>query len=382
MIQKQWLKALLPHVIAILIFLSVAVIYCRSAFQGKVLVQEDVSQWKAMAQNSFQYKDEHGHFPLWSEGMFSGMPAYQIAMDGRVISPQYYFYDVLTLWLKKPPASFFFLACVCFYFLTQVLRVSPYVGTAAALAYAYATYNAVIVAVGHDTKMQAIALLPAFIGSLILIYEKKYWRGAALTGLSTALFVSAQHPQIVYYGLIIAVFMTAGYAIRWVRQKDFRHLLIAGVLVFSCGVVGVLCNAMISFTTYDYAKATIRGGSELAVAGGCARYGTGLASQDYAFSYSMYKSEPFYAAGSEDVRWQRQVPLNCPKINQRRSRPCRICPRSWDNTCSNISLTIGEGSGKQREGRLMRGRSSFFLRWRASLCWTTNINGGYWAPVR
>ena len=290
MMQKQWSKSLLPHVIAILIFLLVAVIYCRPAYQNKVLVQEDVSQWKAMAQNSFQYKDEHGHFPLWSEGMFSGMPAYQIAMDAPVISLPYYLYDVFTLWLKKP-ASFFFLACICFYFLTQVLRVSPFVGMATALTYAYATYNAVIVAVGHDTKMQAIALLPAFIGSLILIYEKRYWWGAALTGLSTALFVAAQHPQIVYYGLIIAVFMTAGYAIRWIRQKDFRHLVIAAVLAVTCGAVGVLCNAVLSFTTYDYAKATIRGGSELAVSGG-RETRTGL-SQDYAFSYSMYKSEPF-----------------------------------------------------------------------------------------
>ncbi|MFX8887295.1 hypothetical protein ABTM83_19745, partial [Acinetobacter baumannii] len=45
--------------------------------------QQDVTQWKGMAQNSFQYKEKHGHFPLWTNGMFSGMPAYQIAMDGN-----------------------------------------------------------------------------------------------------------------------------------------------------------------------------------------------------------------------------------------------------------------------------------------------------------
>ena len=79
------------------------------------------------------------------------------------------FYEALTLNLRKP-VSFFFLACVCFYFLTRVLKTNPYIGIIGALAYSYATYNPVIIAAGHDTKMQCIALLPALIGSLILIY--------------------------------------------------------------------------------------------------------------------------------------------------------------------------------------------------------------------
>src|SRR5258708_33553858 len=120
--------------------------------------------------------------------MFRGMAAYQIAMDAEAFAPQYFLYDALTLHLKKP-ANFFFLACLCFYFLTQVLRVNPYIGIIGGLAYAYATYNPVIIAVGHDTKMQSIALLPAFIGGLLLIYEKKYWRGGGLkTPFPAALF--------------------------------------------------------------------------------------------------------------------------------------------------------------------------------------------------
>jgi hypothetical protein len=288
--QKKWFRRLIPHAIAVVVFLLVAVIYSKPAFEHKVLSQQDLSQWKAMAQNSFQYKETHGHFPLWSEGMFSGMPAYHLAMEPETFSPQSTFYHVLTLWLMKP-ASFFFLACICFYFLSQVLRVNPYVGIVGGLAYAYASYNAVIIYVGHDTKMQAIAMMPAFIGSLMLIFEKKYWWGVALLAFSTALFVSANHPQIIYYALIIVAFMTVGYGVRWIREKDFRHLLIAGALTIFGGLTGVLCNAVVSFTTYDYAKASIRGGSALATAGGQVTR-NGL-SQDYAFSYSMYKTEPF-----------------------------------------------------------------------------------------
>src|SRR5688500_8983596 len=107
---KGMFARILPHLVALLVFLIVAVIYCNPVLQGKVVQQHDVTQWRAMAQNSFEYKEKHGNFPLWTNGMFSGMPAYQIAMEAsHAVSPGWFYY-VLTLGLPKP-ISFFFLAC-------------------------------------------------------------------------------------------------------------------------------------------------------------------------------------------------------------------------------------------------------------------------------
>jgi hypothetical protein len=287
--QNKWFRILLPHAIAVVVFLLIAIVYCKPAFDGKVLQQEDVTQWKAMAQNSFQYKETHGYFPLWTEGMFSGMPGYLIAMDARVVSPQYFALGLMSLGLKEP-ARYFFMACICWYFLALVLRVNPYIGIIGALTYAYATYNAIIIAVGHDTKMMAIAIMPAFIAGVLLIYEKRYLWGVALTALFSGCFLAANHPQIAYYGVMIVGAMTIGYAIRWIRQRDYRHMVIAAALTVSGMVIGFLCTAVVSLTTIDYAKASIRGGSELAKVGGSVT-GTGL-SQEYAFSYSAYKTEP------------------------------------------------------------------------------------------
>jgi len=288
MTQKKWWQRLLPHGIALLIFLLVAVVYCVPAFQHKVLVQEDVTQWRAMAQSSFRYKQQHGHFPLWSTSMFSGMPGYLIAMDAAAFEPQNLIINLVTPGLPKP-VNFFFLACISMYFLALILRVNPYVAIISGLAYAYATYNPVIISVGHDTKMQTIALLPAFIGSLMLIYEKKYAWGAALTTLCTAMIVAPNHMQIFYYGLIIAGGMTAGYVVRWIVRKEWKHLLLSAVLASACFCTGLLCNAVLLFTTVDLGKTTIRGGSELtnnpASKGGL--------SEDYAFSYSLYPAETF-----------------------------------------------------------------------------------------
>ncbi|HEY4060427.1 MAG TPA: YfhO family protein [Puia sp.] len=287
---KTLLRKLLPHIVAGVVFLVVAVLYCKPVFEDKVLYQEDVLQWQGMARNSFQYKETHGHFPLWSNSMFGGMPAYQIAMDSQSVSVPSLFYGLLTLWMQKP-VNFFFLACCCFYFLALVLRIDPWIGIIGALAYAYSTYNPVIVSVGHDTKMQSIALLPAVIGSLVLLCERRYWLGMALTALFSALMISFNHIQIVYYTMIIAAGVLAGYGIRWIRQGDARQLARTVAMALGAVLVGILSNAVVLFTTYDSSRETVRGGSELADTQGNINH-NGLSEQS-AFDFSMYKLEPF-----------------------------------------------------------------------------------------
>lgn len=282
-------KNLLPHVIAVVVFMVVALVYCKPALEGKVLQQSDVSLWKATAQNSFAYKEKHGTFPLWSNGLFSGMPAFQITSVGSNPVSIIYVSNVLTLNLPKP-VSFFFLACVCFYFLSQVLRVNPYIGLFGALSYAYATYNPIIISVGHDTKMMAIAYLPAFVGSLLLLYHKKYLWGTTLTALFTGLLISANHLQITYYGFLIALIMSISFGIHWIREKNFKQLFASASLVIFAAMLGIMVNAVTLFTTYEYSKRTIRGGSQLGDEKSTVTK-TGL-SKDYALSYSMYKTEP------------------------------------------------------------------------------------------
>ncbi|HEX6427791.1 MAG TPA: YfhO family protein [Niastella sp.] len=286
---KELLSKLFPHFIAVTTFLIVATLYCRPVLDNQVLQQSDNIHWKGMAQGSFEFKEKYGRFPLWTNNLFSGMPAYQIAIDSDIIVTPNWFYHIFTLFLPKP-ISFFFLASICFYFLTQILRINPYIGLIGGLAYAYSTYNPIIISVGHDTKMMSIALMPAFIASLILIYNKKYLWGAALTAIFTALLVGINHVQVIYYMLIIATVMTVAYIVKWVREKDFKHLFMAVSIALLCGILGTLSNAITLLTTYESSKTTIRGGSELADKSTAAAGGV---TKEYAFSYSMYPTEAF-----------------------------------------------------------------------------------------
>ncbi len=282
-------KKVIPHAIAIGIFLVVALIYCKPALQGKVLQQADVTQWKAMSKDIYNFKDANGEVPLWTNGMFSGMPGYLIAGKVNNVLPDY-FTRALSLFLPKP-FQFFFLACICFYLLSQVVRVNTWIGVIGSLAFAYATYNPIIVAEGHDTKMLSIALLPGFIAALLLVYDKRYWWGAACTAFFTAALVSQNHYQIAYYAIIIAAIMTVSFVIYCIKNKDFKHLLVSAAIVLAGGVTGALCNAVVVLPNYEYTKETIRGGSELADSK--SNIGKEGLSKDYAFSYSLYKTEPF-----------------------------------------------------------------------------------------
>ncbi|MFM1755217.1 MAG: hypothetical protein RL621_101 [Bacteroidota bacterium] len=286
---KNFLKTALPHLIAVIVFAIVAIVYCKPALEGKVLQQSDITQFKGMAQDALQYREQYGHTPLWTNSMFGGMPTYQIT---GVVG---YAYSIgildrlFTLYLPEP-ISLFFLASICFYFLAQVLGFNSIISIVGALAYSYATYNPIIVTVGHITKMHAIAYLPFFIGSLFILFRKQYIWGLLLTSIATALFVQANHLQITYYGIIIAVFMSLYYLITWIKEKDVKAIyttLAAGLIA---GLLGLAVNAPILVSTYEYGKASIRGGSAL-VTKESKTNATGLNS-DYALSYSMFTSEP------------------------------------------------------------------------------------------
>jgi hypothetical protein len=291
-----------PHLIAIGVFLLVALVYCGPALQGKVLQQQDITQWQGMSKDAFNYREKHGEFPLWINNMFSGMPSFQIAANyNNVITTS--LPAILSLYLPKP-INFFFLACICFYFLMQVLGVNRIISVMGALAFAYCTYNPIIIAAGHDTKMLTICFMPAFLGSLLLIFDREYWLGAGLLALSTGILIAANHLQVAYYTALVGLAAAISFVMRSIRQKDFGHLIRGSAFALVAAGIGVLTNASNLFSTYDFSKATIRGGSALSTTLSNKEH-TGL-SKDYAFSYSMYKSEPlvmmfprFYGGSSD-----------------------------------------------------------------------------------
>ena len=279
-------KKILPHIIAVVIFLLVAVIFCKPAIEGKVVFQHDLQGWRGMVQQSVEFKEKYGHYPLWTNSLFSGMPAFQIAMQGTQPVSMVYLEKVISLGLPQP-INFFFVACICFYFLCIVLRINPWVGILGALAYAYSTYDPVIIMVGHVTKMAAMGYAPAVLGAFLLILQKRYWTGTALLILFSFFMISQNHVQIVYYTLLIALAIAVAYAIKAFKEKETVHLFIAGALAIFAGVVGLGASAITLVPTAEFAKETMRGGrSELTDSTNNGNKTKGGLDKDYAFNWS------------------------------------------------------------------------------------------------
>ena len=289
--KSQLLKKVLPHLIAIIVFAAIALIYCKPALDGQVLQQHDITSWKGSIHQSQEYAKTHdGNYPLWTNALFSGMPAFQIGYKGNNFIPGIV-HKIMSVGLPQP-AQFFMLACICFYLLAVILRINPWVGMMGALGFAYATYDPVIISVGHDTKMWTIAYMPAVLGSVILIYEKRYWLGAALTALFTSTMIAMNHPQIAYYFFIAAAIMTIFYVVRWAQQKEWKHLVLALGITAAAGLVGVATNAVNVMSTFDYQKATIRGGATALTDTTHKNKTKNGLDRDYAMSYSIDIAEP------------------------------------------------------------------------------------------
>jgi len=283
----NFLKKAMPFIIAVVIFLLVAMIYCQPALQGKVLGSTDNQQWRGMAQQSIEFKEKHGLYPYWTNSMFSGMPGYQIAFETpNKISIGVLHNYIFTLGLPKP-INFFFLACIMAYFLLMVLRVNPWLGIMGAIAYAYSTYDPIIISVGHDTKMICIGYAPGVIASLLLIFQKKYVIGTVLTSLLAAMILWQNHIQITYYTLIIAVAIGIAYLIDAIRNKRVKDVMVAGSLALFAGLIALGVNIINIWPMNEYVKETMRGGrSELTDPAHPKNKTKGGFDKDYAFTWS------------------------------------------------------------------------------------------------
>jgi hypothetical protein len=285
-------KKLLPHLYIIVGFAILSLLYCYPALEGKVLSQHDNVSWRAMYHEAKSYHDSTGINPLWTNNMFGGMPTYTIGIPE---SSNYvgHLQTVITSLLAKP-AYFLFLAMVGFYILMSVMRIDRWLGVVGAVAYAFATYNIGIIAAGHETKMLAIAYMPAVLAGLIVIYRGRWLPGAALLGISLALMVSSNHFQVLYYAFIMILFYVIGKLIITIKEKrDIKNFLISSVIALVVAVIGMGPSMASILTTKEYAKTTMRGGeSELTINHDPDKKAGGL-DKDYAFMWSSGIGETF-----------------------------------------------------------------------------------------
>jgi hypothetical protein len=257
--KKTLWQQVMPHLVSIAIFLIVALLFNKPALESdSVMKQGDIANWQGMSHQSFQYKEKHGRFPLWTTNMYGGMPGYQIAMDGPW-TPLGIIDSTLQLGLPKP-INIFFLASLCFYFLCICLRIRPWVAVIGGLAFAYSTTFPIFIGAGHDTQMLALAYAPAVLAGIILLFDKKYLSGFIVTAVFTGIQIGQGHQQVSYYMFLVIGIMCLFFLVQAIRSGNAKVPLKAIGFAAIAGLLGIMTNAVTLLTVYDYSKESKRGG--------------------------------------------------------------------------------------------------------------------------
>ena len=282
---KSLLKKLGLALGIVALFLALSYGFVPQVLQGKIVNQSDISGYLGMSHEMSEWNQAHPDNPTyWTDSMFGGMPTTAISTrnGGDYTQPLYNL-----LFAGKRPAPWLFVTLLGAFLLFLALGVSWPVAVGGAIAVAFCSYNLQIIQVGHNTKMQAIALMPWVLAALVYTYKnsKNIWKtllGAALFGITLSFQIKANHQQISYYLAIMVLIYAIVELVQTIKGKTWKPFLVASALLLVLGVAGIATNTNKLLPLAKYTPYTMRGGSELSKDGGSQK-GLDL---DYATSWS------------------------------------------------------------------------------------------------
>lgn len=260
---KDQLKTWMPHLIALAVFLIISIVYFSPVLDGKRLKQGDIKNYKGMSKEIMDHRDMFDDEPLWTNSMFGGMPAYQIAVKypGDVLRA---IDHAFRLWLPRP-VSFVIVYLIGFYILMMALRVNPWLAIAGSIAFAFSSYFFIILEAGHNTKAMAIGYMAPTLAGIIWAYRGKLLLGASITGLFMALQIHANHVQITYYFGFLVLLVAVALLVDAIKEKKLTYWVQTSALLVVMVVLAALCNFANLYNTWEYGKYTTRGASDLTI---------------------------------------------------------------------------------------------------------------------
>ncbi len=286
--RKIKFSEILPHLIAIGIFLLVTIFFFSPIFfENKSLAQHDIQQFQGGSKTLSDYRQATGEEGLWASNMFSGMPAYLVSLrwsDGPIVWTK----KIMSLFLPHPVNNIF-IAFLCYYILLLSFRVRPYLAIAGALAFGLSSYLIIGLSAGHNARIGAIAFMPLVVAGIHLAFSGRRILGFGVTAMALALHLRENHLQITYYlVLIVGVYglVQLIYAVRAKQIAEFFKTL--GLLIPAALIaVGTFFGPL--WAIQEYTQYSIRGPSELVKPN--SKVNVNGLSKDYAFAYKYGVSE-------------------------------------------------------------------------------------------
>ena len=281
----------LPHMLAIAVFLLVTVLFFNPVFfENKTLQQRDIQEFIGSSKAIDDFRKQFGEEPLWTNSMFSGMPAYLISVHWGN-QAMAYVKTIMALFLPHPIANIF-LAFVCYYILLLSFRIRPYLAIAGAIAFGLSSYMIIGLGAGHNGRIGAIAFMPLIMAGIHLAFSGRRVLGFGVTAAGMALHLRENHIQMTYYLLLIVLVYGLIELIEAIKEKAIPSLVkTIGVLALA-----VLIAAGTFFGQFwalkEYSAYSTRGKSELVSSSEESTSSSGM-TREYAFEFSNGILEPF-----------------------------------------------------------------------------------------
>ena len=285
------LQSIYPHLLALVGFVLVALIYFYPVLQRKQIFQSDIAQYTGMAKEQIDFRAATDTEPYWTNSAFGGMPTYQLGAK----YPHDYIgaLDDVLRFLPRP-ADYLFLYFLGFYGLLLVLKIDPLKAFFGAIAFGFSTYLIIILGVGHNSKAHAIGYMPLVIAGFLMVFQKRFIWGGLLTLFATALEINANHFQMTYYLLIFLLIIVGYFTYQFIKEKDFKGLGFAFGSLAIAGIFAIGANATNLLATTEYTKFSTRGKGELTFTANGSKLTENTAlSRDYITEYSYGIAESF-----------------------------------------------------------------------------------------
>ena len=247
----------------ILFFVVLSLVYYSPQLEGKTLLASDNVNFKGMAKEIGDFRNETGQEALWTNSMFGGMPAFLISVryGGELPAKiQQAYFTIL-----PRPAGYMALGFICFFAMCLLLGINRWISMAGALMYGMATYFFVLIESGHYTKVHTLMYMPLLIGGILSAYKGKPLVGALIAAVGLSWMLSANHPQMTYYAGIMILIIGLTYLVYAVREKTLPTFLKSTGLLLVALLLAVGTNFGRLYSVYEYGKFSTRGTSELKV---------------------------------------------------------------------------------------------------------------------
>lgn len=303
-VERHMIPPKYQHYAAIaLIYISLLIFFHSIIFDGKTYQSADTiasHSWDTLLKDA----EAEGIFPLWNPYIFCGMPGYA-SLTFSIPRP----YDITTFVWGKVRSLFGYLFLeqkngvwllfylvygIGVYLLIYYKLKNKFIAVIVSLMATYATYVAILIMVGHVTKIAVLAWFPYVFLLVEKLREKFSLLQALLLAIIVRLMIEPGHVQFIFYiYLALGIYLLFLFVRALVKKENWRGTLVSGASLAVATIFAFLMGADQHLSTLEYNPYSMRGANPITQTSLTSNTKTveGGLDYDYATSWSFSPGE-------------------------------------------------------------------------------------------